>query len=77
MEFFLEEYTGMKGYALFSDKYFSGNMQKAYMNVSAVLGRVHAIRELGLEWKIFKGTVNQFVGLKDLFNRYGSTSLKE
>ena len=71
-----EKYTRMEGYASFADIHFSGNMLKAYNNVSAVLGGFHAIRELDLGWKVFKGTVNQFVGLKDLFNRYDLTKLE-
>ena len=71
-----KEYKGMEGYARFSAKHFSGNMHKAYQNVSAVLGGFHAIKELDLEWKVFIGTVNQFVGLKGLFNRYDLTELE-
>jgi len=45
-------------------------MQKAYMNVSAVLGGVHNTRELGLGWKKFQGTVSQFEKLQKLFKLY-------
>ena len=62
-----EEYKGSAGYVLFAEKYFEGNMYKAYINVSAVLGGVLEMRKLKLGWKNFKGTVDQFKDLKDLF----------
>ena len=70
------EYFGMEGYALFSDRYYAGNMQKAYINISAILGGVNRTRELGLGWKQFLGTVSQFYALKDLFDRYNVKQLK-
>ena len=62
-----EEYKGSDGYALFTEKYFEGDMQKAYINVSAVLGGVLEVRKLKLGWKQFQGTVDQFKELKELF----------
>ena len=70
------EYKGMEGYALFSERHFVGNMQKAYMNISAILGGVKSVRELGLDWKKFQGSVNQFHALKGLFDRYTVKQLK-
>ena len=68
----------MDGYANFAGEYVSGDMQKAYINVSAVLGGVQTMRELDLGWRQFRGTVAQFDSLKDLFERYKSdlTELK-
>ena len=62
-----EEYKGSDGYVNFSKKYFEGDMQKAYLNVSAVLGGVLEVRKLKLGWKKFQGTVDQFKDLKKLF----------
>ena len=71
-----EEYKGRDGYANFSKKYFEGNMQKAYVNVSAVLGGVLEIRKLKLGWKNFEGTTDQFKNLKDLFKNNKREELK-
>jgi len=62
-----EEYQGMEGYAKFAEQYYEANMPKAYQNVSAVLGGVLSMRELGLGWKQFQGRVSQFENLKQLF----------
>ena len=56
------KYIGMKGYALLAEEHYDGNMQKTYINVSAILGGVNRTRELGLGWK-FQGAVDQFYGL--------------
>ena len=64
-----EEYKGMEGYAKFTKEYFNDNMQKAYQNVSAVLGGILEMRRLELGWKNFEGTVDQFQKLKELFER--------
>ena len=70
------EYIGMEGYVLFAEREFSGEMQKTYVNVSAVLGGIKEIRKLGLEWKKFQGNVLQFYALKELFDTYGVKELK-
>ena len=62
-----EEYKGSDGYVNFAKKYFEGNMQKAYQNVSSVLGGVLEMRRLNIGWKQFQGTTDQFKDLKDLF----------
>ena len=71
-----EEYKGSDGYALFVEKYFEGNMQKAYQNVSAVLGGFREMRKLKLGWKSFQGTVDQFKDLKKLFESIEREELK-
>ena len=71
-----EEYKGSDGYASFAKKYFEGNMQKAYKNVSAVLGGVRETRRLKLGWKNFQGTVDQFKDLKKLFKSIEREKLK-
>ena len=71
-----EEYKGSDGYASFAKKYFEGNMQKAYQNVSAVLGGVLEMRRLKLDWKSFQGTVDQFKDLKKLFESIEREELK-
>ena len=57
-----KEYTEMKGYASFSDSSFSGDMQKAYQNVSAVLEKSKMAQ---LRWQIFQGQVSEFNELKE------------
>ena len=71
-----EEYKGNDGYALFAEKYFEGNMQKAYLNVSAVLGGVLEMRRLNIGWKQFQGTIDQFKDLKKLFKSIEREELK-
>ena len=71
-----EEYKGSAGYVLFAEKYFEGNMYKAYINVSAVLGGVLEMRKLKLGWKSFQGTVDQFKDLKKLFESIEREELK-
>ena len=71
-----EEYKGSDGYASFSKKYFEGNMEKAYKNVSAVLGGIREMRRLNIGWKQFKGTVDQFKDLKKLFESNKREELK-
>ena len=71
-----EEYKGSDGYVNFAKKYFEGNMQKAYQNVSAVLGGVREMRRLNIGWKQFKGTVDQFKDLKKLFESNKREELK-
>ena len=52
-----EEYVGMEGYALFSEKETEGNMLKTFINVSAVLNKAEFER---LGWQGFQGTVSEF-----------------
>ena len=63
-----KKYIDMEGYAVFADKYYQGHMTKTFINVSAVLGRAKAMRELGLDWKNFQGTTAQYRELKELFD---------
>ena len=72
----IEKHKGMKGYASFAEKYFEGDMQKAYKNVSAVLGGVLEMRKLNIGWKNFQGTVDQFKDLKKLFESNKREELK-
>ena len=72
-----EEYIGMEGYARFAEEYYAGDMKKAYINVSSVLGGVHATRKLGLGWKQIQGSVSQFNALKEIFSIYSVKELKE
>ena len=57
-----EQYLGMKGYALFAEQYFSGDMRKAFVNVSAVLDK-GKFKELG--WQVYLGSVSEFSALRD------------
>ena len=68
-----EEYIGMEGYARFAKEHYGGNMQKAFMNVSAVLDKA-LMKKTG--WQSFHGRVEEYQGLRDkILNRDGS--LKE
>ena len=57
----IKEYLGMDGYAKFVDKYFEGNMFKAFTNVSAVLDK-GKMAQLG--WQKFQGTTEEFYQLR-------------
>ena len=65
------QYIGQtKGYPQFADKYFDGQMQQTFLNVSAVLSK-QEMRRLG--WKQFQGTTEEFRQLREkLFNPDGS-----
>ena len=52
-----KEYIGMEGYVLFSERYYKGDMRKAFINVSAVLDKVQ-FRKLG--WQEFHGKVSEY-----------------
>ena len=67
----------MDGCAAFADKYFKGNMLKAFTNVSAVLGGAEAMKELGLGWKRFQGTADQYRGLQELFDAKSIEELRD
>ena len=62
-----EEYKGMSGYARYAEKYHGGNMKKAFVNVSAVLGGYWGMKEIGLDWKKFRGSVSEYYNLLQLF----------
>ena len=62
-----EEYKGMKGCARFAEEHYAGDMFKAFVNVSSVLGGFRNIREWGLGWKTFRGTAGQFHALVRFF----------
>ena len=71
-----EEYKGMEGYVHFSEEYYNGDMSKAFINVSSLLGGFRNIREEGLGWKIFKGTAGQFHALTQLFEKSGAINFQ-
>ena len=67
-----EEYKGSDGYALFAEKYFKGNMEKAYQNVSAVLGGGSRLMKQ-LDWQGYLGSVSDFNKLREkVLNEDGS-----
>ena len=72
-----KEFIGIEGYASFSDNYFGENMTKTYVNVSAVLGGVKIIKELGLGWKKFMGSTDQYRKLKGLFETKDIQELRD
>ena len=56
-----EEYVGMEGCALFAGEYYEGNMSKAFLSVSAKLGK---IQFKDLEWQHFHGHASDFESLR-------------
>ena len=58
-----EEYQGQEGYIRYADEFYGGdrkefgNMQKTYMNVSAVLNESE---KKSLNWQIYQGTTKEF-----------------
>ena len=62
-----EEYIGMEGYARFAKEHYGGDMQKAFKNISAVLGGHIYMKAFGLDWKCFFGNVEEYQSLVQLF----------
>ena len=62
-----EKYIGQEDYALFAKDHYDGDMKKAFMNVSSVLGGHANMKSLGLDWKCFFGTVFEYQNLAQLF----------
>ena len=56
-----EEYRSMSGQALFARKYYRRDMQKTFLNISAVLDK--EVFKL-LDWQQFQGSVEEFEGLE-------------
>ena len=68
----IEKYKGMLGYALFTEKYFGSDMEKAYLNVSSVLGGGSRLIKQ-LDWQAYLGSVSDFNKLRDkILNKDGS-----
>ena len=67
-----EKYKGSDGYVNFAKKYFEGNMQKAYINVSSVLGGGSRLMKQ-LDWQAYQGSVSEFNKLRNkILNKDGS-----
>ena len=67
-----EEYKGSAGYALFAEDYFEDDMQKAYINVSSVLGGGSRLMKQ-LDWQAYLGSVSGFNKLREkILNEDGS-----
>ena len=66
-----QQYIGQtKGYPQFADKYFDGQMQQTFLNVSAVSTR-EEMKQLG--WQMYRGSTEEFRQLRGkLFNPDGS-----
>ena len=62
-----EEFRGMKGYAVFAERYHESRMQRAFQNVSAVLGGKKEMKRLGLGWKLLRGSSSQYYELINFF----------
>ena len=61
------EYQGVEGYVRFADQHYAGDMQKAFNNVSAVLGGAENMRHLSIMWKKFRGFTAQYNILINVF----------
>ena len=62
-----EKYIGQEGYALFAKDHYGEAMLKAFKNISSVLGGHANMKNLGLDWKCFFGTVFEYQNLAQLF----------
>ena len=52
-----EEFKGVEGYVLYAETYYEGNMQKAFINVSALLKK----QEFNvLDWQVYFGKASDF-----------------
>ena len=71
-----EKYIGPEGYALYAEDYYNEDMNKAFINVSAVLGGAANMRELGLGWKVFKGSADEYHKLVQMFEETNITELR-
>ena len=58
---FKEEYRAMEGYARLADEHFAGDMQKTFLNVSAVLDKA-IFKSAG--WQQFHGSTKEFKELR-------------
>ena len=64
-----EEYIGPEGYAKYAELYYDSQMQRAFINVSAVLSKMQ-MKELG--WQVYRGTVISFREERSrIFNEQG------
>ena len=68
------QYREMEGHMLFADKYFKGNMEKAFRIVSAMASEEVMTQ---LNWTIFKGTTTQLKDLIQLFKETEIDKLKD
>ena len=71
-----EKYIGPEGYALYTKDYYNEKMQLAFQNVSTVLGGAANMKELGLGWKVFKGSADEFHKLVQMFEETNITELR-
>ncbi len=65
----IAKYAGQSGQALFAKKYYAGDMLKAFLNISAVLGGAQIVKSLGLDWKYFIGSAFEYKRLAQLFEK--------
>ena len=71
-----EKYIGQEGYPLFAKDHYGGAMKKAFMNISSVLGGSVNMKNLGLDWKCFLGTVFEYQNLAQLFKNNDSLAFQ-
>ena len=64
------EYMGMDAYVAFANQHYQGDMNKTYLNVSAVVSDKEKMKRL--KWQQFQGTPEEFLQLRgELFNDKG------
>ena len=69
-----EEYIGQEGYLKFAKQHYGGNMQKTFINVSAVLDKETFKK---LEWQGFQGSAKEFEKLPGKILHADSSFIKE
>ena len=62
-----EEFIGLEGYVRYAEKHHNSQMERAFVNVSAVLSKAEMKK---LSWKLFQGTTEQFYQLRDYFKAH-------
>jgi hypothetical protein len=69
----VKEYVGPDGYIRYADRFYAGKMQKAYMNMSAVLSDEEKSK---LGWgKAFHGRTTDFIEMRSILYKSGGDSI--
>ena len=68
-----KKFINMKGYIKFADTHYNGDMNKAYINVSATINKKLFLL---LKWKHFQGTTSQFKKSPEKILNKDSTSVQ-
>lgn len=71
-----KQYVEMDGCARYAEQYHKGNMQKAFTNVSVVLGGYWGIQKLNLRWSQFQGSSSEYYKLIQFFKDHQAMDFK-